>query len=689
MRKSGRLTTPTPRPRLLTLLVVALLVALVLGCGPEPADPQIQASAAAPLDQTPAPTPSSTPPSPSATPRPTERAATESVTPTAIPAPAPTPTARPASRSEGVASPDQRAQAERVHAELPTRDLVELAVRLRGAEIGELDAGIATPLSVGDRRDFWLSDLGDGSATAISATLRIVSENAYWFVDDGVSVDMAGLEEGARLFERQVRPAVVAAFGDIRNPGIDGDPRLMVLHSRLDGAAGYFGSKDAYPTEVHPHSNEGEIIYIDVEFLKPGSDLYMSVLAHEFQHAIHSNQDIGEDTWVNEGLSELATEVAGYETNSPGVFLPRPQTQLNYWPESSSGGVIAHYGASALFFRYLAQRVGGTANLKDLMTERLDGIAGVDAFLRGRGLSFEGVFADWVAANYLDAEDERYGYLGSEVKIRRARPLGEGGGREMSLPQFSARYHSLRTGAAAGALRFRGNKDTRQVETDCVSDSGCWWSGRGDSINTKLTREFDLAGLDSATLEYVVWHDIEDGWDYGYVEVSDDGGRSWTILNGRHTSDSDVSGNAYGPGYTGRSRDWKRESIDLTPFVGGPVLVRFEYVTDDAVYRDGFMVADVSVAELDGDGGPGGWDADGFALARDALPQRFIVQVVVTDANGEYDVSRLDLDDRNFGEMTLEGLDAPDIDVVAIVSPVTPDTRHGASYTLEFLPRTP
>ena len=568
----------------------------------------------------------------------------------------------------------------------PTEISAELAVRLKGVVIDDTPIESAEPMSVGDRRDFWLTDLDDGSATKISATLRVVSENAYWFMDDAVTVSQAGLEEGARLFERQVRPVVVETFGDIRSPGIDGDPRLIVLHSRLDGAAGYYGPSDEYPAEVHPHSNEGEIIYIDAELLPPGSEIYMSVLAHEFQHAIHFNQDTGEDSWVNEGLSELATQISGYEVNSFDAFLPRPDTQLNYWPESSARR-FAHYGSSALFFIYLTQRIGGTAYLKDLMTEQLDDVAGVNAFLRDFDLNFEDVFADWVIANYLDADDEKYGYLDNDVRIRRARPLGDGKGREMSLPQFSARYHSLRSNSSEGTLRFQGSAQVRQVEAECVSDDGCLWSGRGDSINTKATREFDLTGLDTATLEYMVWYDIEDGWDYGYVEVSADGGRTWIILEGQHTSHDDVSGNAYGPGYTGRSREWKQESIDLTPFVGGPVLVRFEYVTDAAVYRDGFMVADVSIPQLDDGMDTGEWLSEGFTTALRSLPQRFIVQVVTTRADGEYEVARLDLNGDNFGETTFSGLDALDREVVIVVSPVTTGTRHSASYTLEFAER--
>ncbi len=668
--------------RLLAALALAALGALVLACGVESSG--AQAPTAAPSSQILAPTPSPATPTVSPRRQPTEQARTEIVTPTSIPAPAIV--AAPSSQETNRTLPAPQFQDGLIHLPVPDRDLSELAVRLLGVEIDDRIPEPAEPMSVGDRRDFWLTALDDGAATNISATLRVVSDNAYWFVDDAVTVNQAGLEEGARLFEQQVRPAVVAAFGDIRNPGIDGDPRLIVLHSALDGAAGYFGAKDAYPAEVHSHSNKGEIIYIDAGFLEPGSDFYMSVLAHEFQHAIHFNQDTGEDSWVNEGLSELATEVSGYETASPDVFLPHPDTQLNYWPEESQRR-IAHYGASALFFRYLAQRIGGTENLMSLMTQQLDDISGVDAFLREHGLLFEDVFADWVAANYLDADDERYGYLDSDVRIRRARPLGDGKGRERTMPQFSARYYTLRSNVAEGVLRFQGNTQVRQVEAECVSDDGCLWSGRGDSINTKLTREFDLTELDTATLEYMVWYDIEDGWDYGYVEASDDGGRTWNILEGQHTSDDDVSGNAYGPGYTGRSREWKQESVDLTPFVGGPVLIRFEYVTDDAVYRDGFMVADVSVPQLDGATSEGQWMADGFYSAPSSLPQLFIVQIITVDADGRYEVSRLNLDGNNFGEITLSGLDTPDREVVIIVSPVTPDTRHEARYMLEFIER--
>ena len=549
-------------------------------------------------------------------------------------------------------------------------------------------------MTEGDKRDFWITNLNDGTARPITATLRLVSENAYWFVDDTVIVDQGNLAQAAGIYEDRVRPAVVSTFGDIANPGLDGDPRLVIIHTALDGAAGYFGSKDSFPAEVHPHSNESQIIYLDTRAVDHGIDTHLAIVAHELQHAVHFDKDVGEESWVNEGLSEVATELAGYRVQSPRAFMRRPHTQLNYWPDSPRN-TIPHYGASALFFAYVAQRVGGADNLTELVTEPLDGIAGVETFLNDHDLSWLQVFADWVVANYLDADQleaghiNRYGYTDRDVGVGPVRTLFPGEEQRDSLPQYSARYYRLDTDATSGTISFQGDTEVRQVNTDCTRGPTCWWSGRGDGIDTKLTREFDLTGLDSATLQFEVWHEIEEGWDYGYVEVSDDGGKTWHILEGEHTTTDNPSGNAYGPGYTGSSRAWKRESIDLTQFAGGPVLVRFEYVTDDAVYLDGLLIDDISIPELDSTDADDTadtndkWIAEGFSRAGPKLTQSFIVQVITSTSEGDYTVSQMPLDSGNSGWMRLTTPDDGG-EVVVVVSPTTPGTRHEAGYTLEF-----
>ena len=567
----------------------------------------------------------------------------------------------------------------------PDRDLAELATRLRGAEPGDSPSEIAPPMSKGDQQDFWITNLDDGSARLITATLQLVSENAYWFVDETLAVDQEELARAARHYEDQVRPAVVSTFGDIANPGLDGDHRLVIIHTTLDGAAGYFGSKDSFSAEVHPHSNRREIIYLDTRAVEHGVDTHLAIVAHELQHAVHFNKDVGEESWVNEGLSEVATELAGFSVQSPRAFMRRPHTQLNYWPDSPRS-TFPHYGASALFFSYVTQRVGGAANLTELVTEPLDGIAGVESFLNEHDLSWLQVFADWVVANHLDADDDRYGYTDRDVGVGPVRTLISDEEQRDRLPQYSARYYRLDTDSTSGTITFSGDLEVRQVAADCAQGPTCWWSGRGDGIDTKLTREFDLTGLNMATLEFQVWHEIEEGWDYGYVELSDDNGETWRILDGEHTTTDNPSGNAYGPGYTGSSRVWKQESIDLTQFVGGPVLVRFEYVTDDAVYLDGLLIDGIAIPELDftdTDGAGSGWQVEGFSRAGAKLAQGFIVQLVNSTPDGEYTVSQIPLDDRNSGWMKLT-IPGDDVETVVIVSPTTPGTRHEAGYVLEF-----
>ena len=566
--------------------------------------------------------------------------------------------------------------------ELPDRDLAELAVRLRGVEVAEPPSERAPAMSEGDRQDFWITNLDDGTARPITATVQVVSENAYWFVDDALTVERSDLAKAARLYEEQVRPAIVSTFGDIASPGLDGDPRLVIIHTALDGAAGYFGSKDSFSTEVHPHSNTREIIYLDSRAVEHGIDTHLAIVAHELQHAVHFDKDVGEESWVNEGLSEVATELAGYRVQSPRAFMRRPHTQLNYWPDSPRS-TIPHYGASALFFAYVAQRVGGTANLTELVTEPLDGIAGVESFLNDHGLSWLEVFSDWVVANYLDADDDRYGYADRNVGVGPVRTLISGQEQHDRLPQYSARYYRLDTDSTSGIISFKGDTEVSQVGTRCEQGPACWWGGHGDGIDTKLTREFDLTGLDRATLEFQVWHEIEEGWDYGYVEVSDDAGETWHILEGAHTTTHNPSGNAYGPGYTGASRVWKQESMDLTQFAGGPVLVRFEYVTDDAVYLDGLLIDGITIPELDLGYVDSGWHSEGFSKVGPTLAQSFIVQIVTTEPDGAYTVSRMYLDEHNSGEFDLRGLDEG-VETVVIVSPVTPGTRHEARYALEF-----
>lgn len=564
----------------------------------------------------------------------------------------------------------------------PDRDLVALAQRLRGVSAS---AGLAAPAvpTVGEHEDFWLIELGGPRVYRTVAELRLVSPRALWYVEAGATVGDRALETAARAFEEQIYPRVTADFGE---PSLAPGERITVLHARLGGAGGYFSSSDRLPAAVQPFSNERAMVYINARGPIVGSRGYLSTLAHEFQHLVHDDADDGEESWVNEGLSELATGVSGYPTPLAARPLPSPPVSLTAWPDSP-GSTLPHYLTSFLFFHYLAEHHGGTADIARLLARPEDGVAGVDGYLRELGLdvTFVEVYRDWTAALLLGPEG-RGPYASSAIatSLTPRRYLAPGQ-EEVGVAQpFAPVYVALDTGQDPSVLRFQGDGTVPLFPADAYSGDFCWWSNRGDSIHTRLRRSVDLRGVDTATLEFRLWHDIEEGWDYAYVTASTDDGATWHVLAGDHTSDDDPVGNAYGPGYTGATRVWVQERIDLTPFAGGELLLSFEYITDDAVHGPGLCIDDIAVPEVgftDDAETDAGWRSEGFYRTNNALPARYLVQVVEFPADGEPNVRSMPLDAGAMGELRLSGgLER----AVAIVSLVTEETTQPADFTLSL-----
>jgi hypothetical protein len=207
-----------------------------------------------------------------------------------------------------------------------------------------------------------------------------------------------------------------------------------------------------------------------------------------------------------------------------------------------------------------------------------------------------------------------------------------------------------------------------------------WWSNRGDGIDTRLTREFNLTDVDGATLRFAAWYEIEEGWDYGYVVASTDGGDTWTALQGNETTDYDPVEAAYGPGYTGDSDGWVEEEIDLSAYAGKNVLVRFEYVSDDATSFTGLAIDDIEVPEIsykDDASAAGGWESEGFVRVTGPLKQRFIVQKIEGSRENPT-VTRIALDEANRAEIVLDG------PAVIVVSGATANTAEKAEYAWDL-----
>ncbi len=579
--------------------------------------------------------------------------------------------------------------------ELRERELYSLASRLCALEETDEDS----PHVPSRARDpggievFWVADRLEGGYFPSSTTLGCKTDSAYFWVEKDLEIDREALSESARRFEERIFPVVKRYFG--RN-WRGGSRRIHVVNGRIPGVGGYFSSADRYPREVNPYSNQGDIIYINVANAPPGSARYEGTLAHELQHLMHLGQDGNEDCWVNEGASELAMALAGYP-DWRFAFAQSPDVQLTAWDE----GVLqasAHYEASYLFMEYFRQRAG-----VDLVTELIacpaNGTRGFDEVLRGSetSLTFEDLFADWVVANYLDdlnVDNGHFGYRDVDVQIAAThKHYLYPAHRSATVHQYAADYIDLEAGPGDVEITFYGLDQTKLVSVDPHSGEFAWWSNRGDLADTSLTRAFDLRGVAQASLRCWLWYDIERDYDYAYVEVSGDGGISWKTLAGQHTTQGDPNGLNLGDAFTGRSgggdaSTWVEEAFDLTPYSGREILVRFEYVTDDAYNGEGLCVDDIAIPEIgyldDVEGSEEGWLAEGFIRTDNRVPQRFVVRIITF--GDQVQVSPLSLGEDGRGKAIISDLGGATSRATLVVAAMAPKTLQTARYWYSVVP---
>ncbi len=524
----------------------------------------------------------------------------------------------------------------------------------------------------------------------LTATLRAVTEHAYVYVEQGLDVSDADVAAIQDALEIQVWPVITGAFGTPPTPGVDGDPRIAILHANLGFAfGGYVSEQDTFASAIAPHSNEREIVYMNDQLGDPGSLGYTYVLAHELQHLIQFRYDRDEAAWVNEGLSEYALSLVSGSAGSFGTFLGEPDTQLNTW--AGFGNAAAHYEASGLFITYLLEQTGG--DVLELAARPESGVAGVDAYLTavGEARTFAEIVADWAVANVVDAPSGPYGYGGTEIGAPATEPASASS--DGTVPQFGADNVEIGAAVFPGAteLVFQGDAEVAYLAAQNDATGAVWWSGRGDNIDSTLTRELDLTAVDSATLTFRTWYEIEKSFDFAYVAASGDGGATWTALGGSSSTIDDPLGVGYGPSFGGVSGGgdapvWIDERFDLSAYVGGRVLLRFEYVTDGGFNQPGWAIDDIAVPEIgffdDTERDAGGWRREGFRRLEDELEQRFELRLI--ELRSPPVVRDVELDGRNRAVVSLDGIGTAYQTALLVVVGATEGTTEPAGYAYEI-----
>ncbi|MBU1916794.1 hypothetical protein KKF63_01630 [bacterium] len=253
--------------------------------------------------------------------------------------------------------------------------------------------------SVGSTKSFKvLSSLSSTSSyDTITAELRYTTSHFEFYVDtrneDAINDD--DLEELADNFEVTQLQNLFGTESDV-----DSNGKFAVLFTQavneLGASAGgivtgFFYAVDLFDDSQYSVSNEMEVFYT----LVPDEDgdhgtaltksfcmsnIYPTVLPHEFQHMINFNQHYflnsssSEESWLNEGLSHLAEDISsidstGYITETSIENPSRVSSYLSNVADTcfSCGSSLSQRGGTYLFLRYIYEQaeIGNLSNVHD------------------------------------------------------------------------------------------------------------------------------------------------------------------------------------------------------------------------------------------------------------------------------------------------------------------------------------
>jgi len=377
--------------------------------------------------------------------------------------------------------------------------------------------------------------------------------------------------------------------------------------------------------------------------------LYEGVFAHEYEHLLMYYQDPEELLWINEGLADWAQTLTGYVDPSVPITDPDfdshiqcflghfnkrtranpnpgsggPENSLNIWGDQGEDEILCDYGAAYTMMEFLQGRYG-TPFMTALHRNEAEGLEGLQAVLdtAGGGAQARDVIHRWLAMNALD-----------EV-LDSGAPLTGGNEADYSTPTLDAHIawgtkhaYSSRGAPPNGAdfvrlrdaqgnflsagevneIGFAGRAELPPVPVRWRVDKtppqhgrdDALYSGSGGNLDRAIIRRVKVPARKPVLRFETKWK-LEPRWDFGFVQVSTDKGRTWRSLGNRDTTTvtepqaiAEVKENV--PGFTANSRGWRKERFSLRRYAGQSILLSFRLITDPNVNLPGWWVDRVQV----------------------------------------------------------------------------------------------
>lgn len=291
----------------------------------------------------------------------------------------------------------------------------------------------------GDTTTFRVIDASGTAMIEVTARLEYIGAGLEIWSDQTHSFTSPGLEvyEGfAGHFERTILPRERTLFH--AEPDVDGNGRVTVLVSPTVGELGASGYVNPYDLTTSSYGNHKDMIYLNPPPRWGGAEYQIlscaGVLAHELQHLIRAGAigiDPSESIYLNEGMSHLAADLAGFGfdnlwflteflddyvpfTVPRGIDSPRMAASSDWHQD------VVMRSAGYFLLRYLFDRLGGATYAPDggiadagglslLRSQFAGGRFGIAALEWAVGASRRDFIPDWLTAMLLDGRTDAGG----------------------------------------------------------------------------------------------------------------------------------------------------------------------------------------------------------------------------------------------------------------------------------------
>ena len=432
-----------------------------------------------------------------------------------------------------------------------------------------LEGGQRGLRKIGDLRTFFTREnvLEESGFISLEAELVAESNLVEIWVDRtewNVNVTQSDADQLVRAFELETPNGSIDPSKGIlaleieylgTPPDVDGNGRVILLildiNDNFDAetnpsfVSGYFDQADQL-SDTHPQTsgNVADILYLDSNPGNKNREEVLSTASHEMQHLINYNYDTNEESWLNEGLSEFASRLAGYSGRGFGQFLSQTNRGLISWDN-----LLQDYARTGLWMTYTSLRLGLDA-IKQLVQESAHGKESAESVINSviPGKSFSEYVYEWTIANLVNdqsLQDGEFGYDGFDLPSIIPEnqyfqlPVNGVSG---TIHSFASSYHEFgggtdlelfmdlksRPGIRATILTFSATTNIMPVNLDVNGIANVELQGFGNDFNRAILM---ISYMDDALDSVNYFYSASGAGGFEVNELSNDDGEKDFFIN--------------------------------------------------------------------------------------------------------------------------------------------------------------